>query len=398
MNDPSRRRRIRNALLCLLIAAALWIPSVHLLFRSADHSRVWTDPGVSPYARSLARRHLAFWSDPDQRRRELGDLRRSNPEWDFMGRTFLVLALANMALRDPAMKDQALSIIDPIVEETLSLEKAHGFHHFSMAYSRRRPYVDGPARSQFVDGEIALMIGARRLVAEKESWREPLRERARLMVERMRRSPSLSAESYPDECWTFDNATALAALRIADVLDGSDHRDLCRDWVRHARAFLVEERTGLLVSEYTRSGEPQDGPEGSSLWMAAHMLQLVDEAFARDQYDRARLELRRSLCGFDVSREWPVGSAGRMDIDSGIVIPGIDASPGASGLALLGARAFGDEAYYTGLLRSLEMAAFPIRDRDSLRYAAGNQVGDAVLLYSTVLGPLWAEVRRRTGS
>jgi hypothetical protein len=65
---------------------------------------------------------------------------------------------------------------------------------------------------------------------------------------------------------------------------------------------------------------------------------------------------------------------------------------------LLGARAFGDEEYYLGLLRSLEMAAFPIRDRESLRYAAGNQVGDAVLLYSTVLGPLWAEVRRRAGS
>jgi hypothetical protein len=131
--------------------------------------------------------------------------------------------------------------------------------------------------------------------------------------------------------------------------------------------------------------------------MVAHMLQLVDEPFARDQYDRARRELRRSICGFEVSREWPVGAAAQMDIDSGVVIPVIEASPGASGLALLGARAFGDEEYYTGLLRSLDMAAFPIRERQSLHYAASNQVGDAVLLYSTVLGPLWAEVRRRTG-
>jgi hypothetical protein len=29
----------------------------------------------------------------------------------------------------------------------------------------------------------------------------------------------------------------------------------------------------------------------------------VDEEFARDQYARARKELRRRICGFDVSRE-----------------------------------------------------------------------------------------------
>lgn len=181
------------------------------------------------------------------------------------------------------------------------------------------------------------------------------------------------------------------------MLDGGDHRSLCRDWVALARMKLMDEKTGLLVSEYTRSGSPLDGPEGSSIWMAAHMLQLVDEDFARDQYERARLELRRSICGFDVAREWPPKAQGRVDIDSGVVIPLVEASPGASGLALLGARAFGDEEYYKGLLRALDMAAFPIRDGAALRYAASNQVGDAVLLYSTVLGPLWAEVRRRAG-
>ena len=267
-----------------------------------------------------------------------------------------------------------------------------------MDYARNRPYADQPARSQFVDSEIALMLAARRMVEENESWREPLRERVRLMVERMKRTPSLSAESYPDECWTFDNANALAAIRMADVLDGSDHRAFLREWVENAKKRLLDERTGLLVSEYTRAASAMDGPEGSSIWMVAHALQVVDEPFARDQYDRARRHLRRSICGFDISREWPPDARGTQDIDSGIVIPIVDASPGASGLALLGARAFGDEEYYLGLLRALDMAAFPMREKGALRYAASNQVGDAVLLYSTVLGPLWAEVKRRSGS
>jgi len=394
----SRARRVVTGCLCLGVATLLWVPFLrHFLFTEHDRNPIWTGPGLSPYTRALAARHLAFWSDPAQRSRELGDLRRSNAEWDFMGRTYFVLALANMSLREPALKTQALSIIDYIVEETLRLESRQGFYHFSMPYARNRPYVDSPARSQFVDSEIVLMMGARRLVEEKEAWREPLRERVRLMIERMQRSPSLSAESYPDECWTFDNANALAAIRIADVLDGGDHRPFFREWIEHAKKTLIEPHTGILVSEYTRAGSAMDGPEGSSIWMVAHALQLIDEPFARDQYDRACRHLRRSICGFDVSREWPADATGRQDIDSGVVIPIVEASPGASGLALLGAASFGDSGFYGGLLASLEMAAFPVSNNGSLRYAASNQVGDAVLLYSTVVGPLWAEVKRRGG-
>jgi hypothetical protein len=393
----SRARRIVTGSICILVAAVVWVPCVRFLFDDHDGLALLSRPGVSSYTRSLTARHLAFWSDPALRERELGGMRKSNAEWDFMGRTYFVLALANMALRDASMKPRALEIIDHILEETLRLEAKHGLYHFSMNYARGRPYRDQPARSQFVDSEIALMLGARRLVEEKEPWREPHRERVRLILDRMKRSPSLSAESYPDECWTFDNANALAALRIADALDGSDHRPFCREWIEHAKRSLVDPGTGILVSECTLAGSPLDGPEGSSIWMVAHALQLMDEPFARDQYDRARRELRRSICGFDVSREWPVGGRGKADIDSGMVIPIVDASPGASGLALMGASAFGDAAYFRGLLRSLEMAAFPIREEGTLRYAASNQVGDAVLLYSTVLGPLWAEVKRRTG-
>ncbi len=392
----AKLKRILGGLLCLAVAAAIWIPAVHLFF-PVDARGLMNDPGVSPTARALAARHLALWSDPEARRRELGDLRRSNAEWDFMGRTYLVLSLANMSLRDPSMKPQALTIIDHILEETLRLESAHGFYHFSMDYAKNRPYIDQPPRSQFVDGEIALMLGARRLIEEKGIWRGPFEDRIRTIEERMERSPSLSTESYPDECWTFDNVNALAAMRMADALDGGTRRTFCAQWVARAKEKLVEPKTGLLVSEFTRLGSALDGPEGSSIWMVAHALQLIDEPFARDQYERARRYLRRPICGFDVAREWPVELRGAADIDSGMVIPFIDASPGSSGLALLGARAFDDAEFYGGLLRSLDLAAFPVRRKGTLRYQASNQVGDAVLLYSTVLGPLWSEVKRRAG-
>ena len=140
-------------------------------------------------------------------------------------------------------------------------------------------------------------------------------------------------------------------------------------------------------------GKPLDGPEGSSIWMVAHCLRLLDEDFAQDQYQRARKELGRSLAGFAWSKEWPASWKGPMDIDSGPVIPVLEISAGASGMAFIGASSFGDDNYLTSLAATLDFSAFPTIKVGRLKYCASNQVGDAALLYATVLGPLWDKVR-----
>jgi hypothetical protein len=83
----------------------------------------------------------------------------------------------------------------------------------------------------------------------------------------------------------------------------------------------------------------------------------------------------------------------RPDVDSGAIIPLIDASAGSSGLALVAASAFEDEEWLDGLLRSLELAGF----RDGGRYLASNAVGDAVLLYALTNGPLRRMVAAKGG-
>ena len=127
--------------------------------------------------------------------------------------------------------------------------------------------------------------------------------------------------------------------------------------------------------------------------MTAHCLQLIDEDFARDQYQRARRELGRILLGFGYAREWPASWQGPMDIDSGAIVPGLGISAGSSGMAFIGASAFGDEAFLSALAATLDFAAFPTRQASQLKYCASNQVGDAAVLYATVLGPLWETVR-----
>ena len=160
-----------------------------------------------------------------------------------------------------------------------------------------------------------------------------------------------------------------------------------------AKQKLVHRESGLLISSFTLKGEPLDGPEGSTIWMVAHGLQLLDQDFARDQYQRARKELGRTVCGFGYAREWPGSWQGPMDIDSGPIVPVLQISAGSSGMAFIGASAFQDDDFLSSLAATLDFAAFPARKSGTLKYCASNQVGDAALLYAAVQGPLWEKIK-----
>lgn len=318
--------------------------------------------------------------------------RRRNPEWMLMAELYSVLSWSNAALANPERAPALLARIDEAIEATLAFEAEHGPLALLLPYGRTQPFRDPAGRSLFVDGEVAMMLAARLSVAEHPRFAAELDARVEAIEGSLRRGPVASGESYPDECWTFCNTTALAALVLADRVRGTDHRPLVDAWLEAAKRSLLDRDTGLLVSSYTWEGRHLDGPEGSSIFMVAHNLLLLDPAFAREQYQRARDALVRGAFGFGWAREWPPGAAVRQDVDSGLVVPGLGASPGASGLALLGAAAFGDTDTQDALLRSMELAAVPTRDEDARWYRAAGRIGNAVTSYALHFGPLW-EVR-----
>jgi hypothetical protein len=387
-----RRPAIQTGL-ALLVATVGWMPMLHVFFKP-DLASCRTASGVPRQATELVTRQLDLWTQPDLRRQEIRRMRRSNAEWDFMARTYFVLALANMSLREPAAAHRYLNVMDAIIDETIRLEKENGICYFLMDYATLSPFQNAGKRSLFQDGEIALMLAARRMVSEKPEYRPLLAARVALMETQLRESRILCGESYPDECWMFCNAIAMDVLRMSDVLDGTDHSGLIAAWLKSVKKNLTDARTGLLVSSFTQNGRPLDGPEGSSIWMIAHSLQILDRDFAADQYRRARRELGRTILGFGYAREWPASWTGPTDVDSGPIIPILGISPGSSGLAILAAGAFDDRPYLSALLTSLNYGGLPVLKDGRRRYSASNQVGDAVLLYSMVQGPLWAAVEK----
>lgn len=360
----------------VLIAALVWLSSLHVLLgRSPD-----------ALAGALERRQLALWSPGGAHLRD--DLHASNPEWELMRRTFNVLAFGNLALARPQSRVELLAAIDRVLDDTLEQERRRGQFHYLMAYAQPGRFRDPRARSLFVDGEFALMLATRYLIEPTPRWKPVLEARVASVVGQLTRGPILAGESYPDEGWTFCNVVALVALRLNDAASGQDHRALIARWLASARAHLVDAKTGLLVSSFTWNGRVKDGPEGSTLWLVAPFLQFLDRQMASDQYQRTKRELARQVLGFGWAREWPASWPGGDDVDSGPTVPFVEANAGSSGLALVAARAFGDEDFLRGLVASLELAGFPVDHRGHRRYAAGNDLADAVILYALVQGPL----------
>lgn len=372
-----------RAIGCLLVSVLLWVHVLHWCFAAS----------ASSLAQPLARRQLSLWQGGRELEASLAELRRSNPEWDLMARTFAVLAFSELAAREPAERARYLAAIDAILERTLAEVERNGAHHFLLPYGHARPFVDREQRSLFVDGELALMLALRSQAAPSAAHREAARPWVARVVAQLERAPAQVAESYPDEAWIFCNAVALAAIRLHDATEGvpERHRALIERWVQSAKARLVDPGTGLLASKTSYAAQVQEGPEGSTLWLAATMLLVVDEDLARDQYARARAELRGSFAGFGWAREWPASWPGVDDVDSGPTVPVVEANAGSSGLALVAARAFGDERFERELVASLGFAGFPTDGGE--RFAAGNQLADSVLLWASVLGPTWQGVR-----
>ena len=125
--------------------------------------------------------------------------------------------------------------------------------------------------------------------------------------------------------------------------------------------------------------------------MVAHCLQLLDEDFARDQYQRAQKEFGE-ISWVSVTRRNGRNHGRARTIDSGPMIPVLEVSAGSSGMAFIGASTFEDETSF----RARDHAGFcrvSLTTRGRLKYCASNQVGDAALLYAAMLGPLWQKVK-----
>ncbi|WP_344191485.1 hypothetical protein [Kribbella karoonensis] len=187
-------------------------------------------------------------------------------------------------------------------------------------------------------------------------------------------------EAYPGQAWPVDSVVAIASLRLYDAVVAPRFGQLARNWVTTVKTDL-DPATGLLPHQVV----PQvTGARGSSQTMIQRFLVDIDPTFARAQYQLFR---DKFVTGLGV-REYPEGTAGQGDVDSGPLVLGMSLSATVVGM---GAARVHHDPLADRLARTGELVGLPFTGLKTKRYLFGAvPIGDAFLAWSASARPLVA--------
>lgn len=204
------------------------------------------------------------------------------------------------------------------------------------------------------------------------------------------RSPTPFLSAYPGQAWPVDNAVAIAALRLHDTLLPPRFDALIARWLDAARTRL-DPATGLLPHRVDpATGQALEGARGSSQSIIVRFLREIDPAWGHAQYALFRQQFVTTVAGMPGVREYPHGTPGQGDVDSGPLIAGVSLS--ATVVTLGAALAGGDRNLADPLINAGEALGMPITWAGAKRYGFGLlPVGDAFLVWSKTARPWIAQ-------
>jgi hypothetical protein len=160
-------------------------------------------------------------------------------------------------------------------------------------------------------------------------------------------------ESYPRQSWPCDAVVGMACLALYDkTLDTNLYAGIIASWMKRLRTKL--DSNGLVPHsvDYV-SGNVWEAARGSSTSLMLNFWKEIDTAFAKEQftlYKRHFLAYRFGLPGI---REYPKGTSGNGDVDSGPVLLGIGGSASVVGLRTMAL--YGEKDIAVGLRNAFEV-------------------------------------------
>ena len=186
-----------------------------------------------------------------------------------------------------------------------------------------------------------------------DKYEDLLRSQAESLAEELDASPYGLLDDYPRQCYPVDILPAIAAIRRADTVLGTDHTEFAARAIRGFQDTRLDNDTGLpAYIASSRTGRASDSARGVGLsFMLIWAPELWPET-ARDwyaKYEDKFWQQGRWLAGFrEYSRDIDVGRFVFGDVDAGPVLYGYGA--GACAFGVGAARAMGrfDHAYALG--------------------------------------------------
>jgi hypothetical protein len=244
----------------------------------------------------------------------------------------------------------------------------------------------GPVNGVFWAGwALMLAVEQARLSTEAEDRQEVV-ERATEIRDAFSDDADGFLDSYPGKVWPVDNMVAVAALARANALvPVPGAAAVVSGWPARI-AGVRDPATGLLPHKLGPDGSVVEGPRGSSQALLLAFEPDVDPNLAARDYRSFVTTFVVRRFGLAGVREFPAGTAGTADVDSGPLLFGVSAS--ASAVALAAASRQRDIQLVRALNAEAEFLGVPFTWRGERRYGFGAlPVGDAFLAWTRAQNP-----------
>ncbi len=229
---------------------------------------------------------------------------------------------------------------------------------------------------------ISALTSYQKLLGDTK-YEELLRRQVGLLAQELDESPHGLLDDYPGQCYPVDIVPAIAAIRRADAVLGTDHSQFVARAIRGFEDTRLDSHTGLPAYVVdSKTGRAEDSARGVGLsfmltWAPQLWPQTANDWYAG--YERQFWQEGLFFAGF---REFPkdidIGWFSMGDVDAGPVIGGYGIAASAFGVGA--ARAMGRTDHAHKLAAQALVASWPLPDGTLLVPRVLSKVSDAPYL------------------
>ena len=347
--------KINAALIIFLAFYIFVIPAVTMMYDLHD-------PGLSGKStpRFVYRWHKSLsdkygkWANERVSKGIAADLTTENisgTEWPVFGSIFYLWATES--LQEAYDKDSKVSKVAPKVYANGAIEAAAALvadpNHASWV---KQHWGDKYLEEENLFYRMLLISGltSYQKLTENKKYEDLLRWQVESLAKELDESPYGLLDDYPGQCYPVDIVPAIAAIKRADSVLGTDHSKFVERSIRGFEDTRLDENTGLpgyVVS--SRTGQALESARGVGISFMLIWASEIWPETANDWYDKYEKQFwmrNRWIAGFrEFPRNFNIDTFFFEDVDAGPVIGGFGA--GASAFAIGATRAMGrfDHAY-----------------------------------------------------
>lgn len=302
-------------------------------------------------------------------------------EWALYSCSMLSASLVNLSHIYPETKNDAIRHIDALIQIVISPEIRE--------YDRMRWYedpletLDGDESHVSYLSHLAWMISSYKLLTCDTKYDDLYHDLCRTMNRRILQSHYLNLETYPGELiYVPDMLVAIVALSNYSKQYGGKYYSTVHSWLQNMQDNWIDEESGLMVS-YIPTSDSYCGRlpiKGSYSALNCYYLTLIDEDFARRQYEKLKENFLQvsPITGFKeyYDRRCWLG----FDIDAGPILCNLSPTGTAFGIGSI--TYFGDLEIRKKFLRTAELAGTSVTFNGKRHYMLANLalVGEAITL------------------